>query len=111
MSRSKQILTFKPGDRVKLSGYFLACTGQRSGSEGAKIWTVKACSCERCNCPDLSERWVNTGEPTADLSYWTVEELAEHPYLRDRHVNAVNLVHHGKPSLRNEAPVIGKIYP
>ncbi len=86
MSRSKTILTFKPGDRVKLSGYFLACTGH---SEGAKIWTVKACTCERCNCPDLAERWVNTGG----------------------HVAAANLVHHGKPSLRNEAPVIGKVYP
>jgi len=46
MSRSKTILTFKPGDRVKLSGYFLA-------SEGTKIWTVKACTCERCNSRPL----------------------------------------------------------
>ena len=36
------------GARVRLTGKFLASTGQIAGGEGQKIWKVRACACGLC---------------------------------------------------------------
>lgn len=38
----------EPGDRVKLTGQFLRSTGQATGGEGRKVWTVVSCTCGLC---------------------------------------------------------------
>lgn len=39
---------FKLGDRVKLRAEFLRNTGQYTGEEPFKRWTVQACACKSC---------------------------------------------------------------
>ncbi len=36
------------GDRVGLTGLFLKNTGQCTGPEGFKVWTVQTCACTLC---------------------------------------------------------------
>ena len=95
---------FTAGDRVKLSGRYLVNTGQRKGGEGCKTWTVQACGCELC----AGRGHVAVDEPIAG-AWFTADELAACPGLAWRHVAAANLVHLGRPSLRNESPFVGKL--
>lgn len=37
-----------PGDRVRLTGYYLRATGQMKSDDGRKRWTVLECSCGLC---------------------------------------------------------------
>ena len=71
MKRKK---TFKVGDRVRLRGTFLRSTGQHTGQETRKMWTVQDCSCGLCRVG----RFVCTDEPSYD---------GESP----RHIAAANL--------------------
>lgn len=95
---------FTAGDRVKLSGRYLVNTGQRKGGEGQETWTVQACACELC----AGRGHVAVDEPIAG-AWFTADELAACPGLAWRHVAVANLVHLGRPSLRNEAPFVGKL--
>ena len=95
---------FAAGDHVKLSGRYLVNTGQRKGGEGQKTWTVQACVCELC----AARSHVAVDEPIAG-AWFTAEELAACPGLAWRHVTTANLVHIGRPSLRNESPFVGKL--
>ena len=78
----------KPGDVVRLTGYFLKCTGQVTGSEGSKRWTVRACACELCTGGDFvctDEEYDR--EYRADM--WG--DLPEDERPKYRHVNRGNL--------------------
>jgi len=89
---------------VRLSGRYLVNTGQRKGGEGEKTWTVQACGCELC----AARSHVAVSE-LMQGGWFTAAELEACPGLAWRHVAAANLVPLGKPSLRNEAPYVGKL--
>jgi hypothetical protein len=38
----------EPGRRVRLTGRFLRSTGQVTGDEGGKRWTIRECNCDLC---------------------------------------------------------------
>lgn len=95
---------FAPGNRVRLTGRFLTFTGQRSGSEGAKVWTVRECSCGLC----AGGAHIAVDESSTYGGY-TAEEIATEPGLAWRHVARANLTRVGVPDLRNEAPLVGKL--
>lgn len=82
-----------PGTRVRLSGKFLANTGQRKGGEGAKTWTVLDFSAG-------SPSWVVVDERT-DTSCYTAAELEADPSLVWRRIARANLTIVGRPSVRN----------
>lgn len=89
------------GSRVRLTGKFLACTGQRTGSEGMSVWTVKACACSLCQ----GGAHICTDEPNGPefLRLYTAEELAQRPSLRWRHIAVANLTPvGGKAALKAE---------
>ena len=97
------------GTKVRLTGTFLACTGQRTGSEGMSVWTVKACDCSLCD----GGAHICTDEPNCHefLRLYTAEELEKYPSLRWRHVAVANLMPvGGKAALKAEyfeLPVVG----
>ena len=93
-----------PGDRVRLTGRFLVFTAQRSGAEGAKVWTVRECACSLC----AAGAHVSVDEPSTYGGY-TAEEIAAEPGLAWRHVARANLARGGVPDPRNEAPLVGKL--
>lgn len=82
-----------PGTRVRLSGKFLANTGQRKGGEGQKIWTILE---GNAGSPD----WVIVNEE-ADVSFFSAEELKADPSLKWRRIARANLTIVGRPSHRN----------
>jgi hypothetical protein len=86
-----------PGVKVMLSGNFLKNTGQQCGGEGQSTWTIIECPCRSCKDGFLVA--VNAEREWA--TYFTPEEVAEHPYLKQRHIAKSNLVIYGRPSLRN----------
>jgi hypothetical protein len=91
---------FAPGTRVRLSGKFLASTGQRTGRAGLDRWTVRACVCDLCARGDF----VCTDEmrdPAYLATMWTREEIAAHPSLAWRHINRANLTIVGRLSSRD----------
>ncbi len=69
-----------PGVRVRLTGKFLANTGQRTGGEGRKVWEILA----------------------VDGDYWTTAEHAANPNLKDRRIAKANLAVVGKPTHRDD---------
>ncbi len=83
----------EPGDRAVLAGAFLACTGQRLGDVGARVWTVQACACGLCE----GGRFVAVDE--------------EALFGGQRHVARANLARFGESSKSHEAPQIGRRYP
>lgn len=87
-------VTFKVGDRVQFSGKFLQSTGQVAGGEGRKVWTILHVDDRH------GSTIVQVNEP-ATLDYYSAEELAADPSLRNRRINAANLKHYGKPSSRD----------
>lgn len=70
------------GARVRLTKKFLRSTGQITGPEPFKRWTVIACPCRST---------VAVDEPFADPTYFTDAEKIAHPCLTWRHVNPANL--------------------
>ena len=54
--------TFKPGQRVRLTGDFLRNTGQQVGGEGFSRWIVQLCPCRLCK----DGRYVATNERSYD---------------------------------------------
>jgi hypothetical protein len=77
------------GDKIKLTGKFLAFTGQLTGSEGQSTWIVVACECELCKSGDFvatNERSIYADEP--DMSQW-------------RHFNRANVFKSGTLDARN----------
>lgn len=90
---------------MRLTGKFLACTGQRKGEEGQKRWTVRECPCGLCRAGGH----VAVDERT-DTGCYTAEELEEMPYLVWRHVAVGNLMPTSGPEMLRaeyfETPVI-----
>lgn len=83
-----------PGDRVRLTGYFLAATGQQVGDEGFKRWTVVACECGLCK----NGGHVAVDEKHSDeyrAQWWGDLPEAERPLYR--HVALGNLERIGAP--------------
>lgn len=93
---AKKKIEFKAGDKVQLTGAFLRSTGQFTGREGQKVWTVKAVKSYRGTDPDV----VIVDEP-AILDYFTADELSADPSLKFRRILSVNLKLVGKPDYSN----------
>lgn len=74
------------GTKVRLTGYFLKCTGQQRGSEGVSRWTVTACTCGLC----ASGRFVATDEPK-DTSVGYEDQTPEWRANAKRHIAIGNL--------------------
>ncbi len=85
MAKSKKV--FKVGDRVKLTPEFLKSTGQYTGGEAQKVWTVVHVNPGKRGLPDF----ISVDEKREDLSYWTKEELEADPILVYRLISASNL--------------------
>jgi hypothetical protein len=93
-----------PGTTVRLTGYFLRCTGQQAGGEGTKRWrVVRDCGVPGCTCHD--ER---PGDLTASFTLVPVDEPLPREGYEDvvstrpdgrlmRHINAANLEVVGAP--------------
>lgn len=69
MSKQRGLKTAPPaGTKVRLTGYFLKCTGQVTGGEGSKRWTVLAAG--DCGFGDMclcrTGRFVAVDEPLSD---------------------------------------------
>lgn len=90
-----------PGDRVRLTGYFLAATGQRVGSEGSKVWTVLACECGLCgggrHCA-VNEPHLCQEDPTG------YEDIPTEQRPKWRHVALANLQRIGAPPRAADQP-------
>lgn len=78
-----------PGTKVRLTGYFLRCTGQVTGSEGQSRWIVVACACSLCKTGD----YIATDEPSGRKAGegHTQAELDSEPGLAWRHFAIGNL--------------------
>lgn len=79
-----------PGTRVRLSGKFLANTGQRTSSEARSVWTVVGGDAD----------FVHVDQPVA-IDYWTPEEHAANPLLKFRRIARANLSIVGKLTHRD----------
>lgn len=92
-------MKFLPGETVQLTGKFLRNTGQITGREGMSRWIVQACDCGLCRTGSFV--CTNERKSAESLRGYTEAELAAHPSLYLRHINAGNLKHYGKPSVRD----------
>lgn len=92
--RQRGLTSVQPGDRVRLTGYFLAATGQRAGGEGHKTWTVLACDCALCRGSRFCKVDERYSERTRAETWGDLPE-AERP--THRHVNLCNLERVGAP--------------
>lgn len=89
---TKKFRDFAIGDRVKLTGKFLRNTGQHTGSEGTRVWTITGFANDG--------RWAITDQPS-DTSYYTSEEMAADPTLGYRRIAVENLYIVGQLDSRN----------
>ena len=92
-----------PGTKVRLTGYFLKCTGQTTGGEGQSRWTVVACACGLCK----TGRYLATDEPngyTEADGYTRAELDDESNGLRWRHFALANLQVVGAPPRAADQP-------
>jgi hypothetical protein len=83
---------FQVGAKVRLSGKFLRATGQVTGSEGSKTWTIRGI-CQ-------GGAWAIVDEPSM-TNYFTPEELEADPTLKWRRIAVANLVIVGQRDSRN----------
>jgi len=83
-----------PGTKVRLSGKFLRSTGQISGGEGSKVWTVLDAPC--------SDRLVAVDEERACPEDFTPEEYAADPSLKWRRIAKANLTVVGQLDSRDD---------
>jgi hypothetical protein len=70
---------FSPDDRVQLTAAFLRSTGQHTGPEPFKVWTVTACDCGLC----VTGRFIATDEQAAADDHHLPGAM--------RHINVANL--------------------
>ncbi len=77
------------GDKIKLTGKFLASTGQRTGPEGLSTWIVVACECGLCKTGDF----VATNEPA--------QLYPDETLPRQRHFHRGNVFKAGTLDARN----------
>jgi len=89
-----------PGTKVRLTGYFLKCTGQQRGSEGLSRWTIVACECSLCKGGDH----VATNEP-AYLPPGMYDDLPVEQRPKWRHIALCNLEIVGAPPRANDYPL------
>lgn len=76
---TKQI---KAGDRVRLTSKFLRSTGQYTGDEARRTWTVLG----------FSRSFAIVDQLLSDSAQWfTADELAADPSLKWRRINVGNL--------------------
>ena len=78
------------GTRVRLTGYFLKCTGQVVGGEGRKVWRIAKCSPDCVLCAGPKALAVAVDEPKDWSGYDDIDEEFKlaHPW---RHIARVNL--------------------
>lgn len=94
MATKKAFRQFAVGDRVKLTGKFLASTGQRTGSEGRRVWTITGFS--------NGGAWAIVDQPlSCAADFYTAEELAADPTLAFRRIAVANLYIVGQLDSRN----------
>lgn len=97
MTNKRGLKTAVPGMRVQLTGYFLRCTGQHAGPDGASKWLIVACECPLC----ARGKHVAVNEPTpAEELRTTFSDIAPEDYAKHgiqwRHIALVNLQQVGK---------------
>lgn len=94
-----------PGTKVRLTAYFLKCTGQITGSAGSDRWIVQACACELCASGDF----VATNEPL-DTSSGYEDQTPEWRKNAKRHIAIGNLEIVGaKPKAADQSDAMGPI--
>jgi hypothetical protein len=99
---SKRGLQVRPpvGSRVRFTGYFLKSTGQQTGDEGGKRFTVVA-DCgygAHCACHRDSGDQVAVDEQIEDQSLWYSDVVSSRPDgLLMRHIALGNLELVGAP--------------
>jgi hypothetical protein len=104
VSARRKATPIAAGDLVHLTGRYLAFTGQRTGGEGPKRWTVLECTCSLCALGGhVAVNEANT------YKGFTAEEIAAEPGLVWRHIARDNLAKLGEATTRHEVPVIGKL--
>jgi hypothetical protein len=93
-----------PGVRVQLTGKFLRSTGQVTGGEGHKKWTVQACTCRMC----VSGRFVAVDQvkpecdpKSPDYDPQFIADLHAEGGSDWRHINKENLYVIGQSDHRN----------
>lgn len=92
-----------PGTRVQLTGYFLACTGQYAGSDGASRWLVQECACALCR-----DGFCAVNEPISNPEMYADVPEAQRP--KWRHINLTNLQIVGKlPKAADMSDALGPI--
>lgn len=86
---------FKPcvGDKVRLTGRFLRSTGQYTGEDAHRVWSVLSVDARHGSCFVV----VDQEREPDQLKAWTPEELAAEPMLKWRRINAANLQHAADP--------------
>jgi hypothetical protein len=83
---------FKVGQKVRLTGKFLKSTGQHTGGEGRKVFTILGIQ--------EGHGWAVVDEKV-DPTYFTSEELAVDPTLAFRRIALANLCIVGQLDSRN----------
>lgn len=74
----------KQGDRVRLTSKFLRSTGQHTGNEARRTWTVLSVS--------SNGRMAVVDQLLSSAEQWfTADELASDPSLKWRRINTGNL--------------------
>lgn len=86
------------GAKVRLNARFLRNTGQYTGEEPFKRWTVVECHCSLCSRDHAGSYFVAVNEPYCDETLETCPELKG----RWRHINVANLQVIGAPPIASE---------
>lgn len=84
-----------PGTKVRLTGYFLKCTGQMTGSAGQDRWLIVACDCG-CETHKGDFQIVAVNEKL-DTSVGYEDQTPEWRAKAMRHINMANLEIVGAP--------------
>ncbi len=84
---------FKVGDKIRLTGKFLRSTGQYTGHDAHRTWTVLRVEEGKYGSSDF----LTVDQPQEDMSYWTQEEIDADPMLKWRRINAANCILASRP--------------
>jgi hypothetical protein len=100
MSKQRGLKVAPPaGTKVRLTGYFLKCTGQVKGGEGGKRWTVLApyaCGFGPFNCGCEDGHLVAVDEEISRIGYEDITSTRTDGKLM-RHIALANLEIVGAP--------------
>lgn len=97
----------EPGTKVRMTGYFLASTGQQTGPEGSSRWLVVDCSCGLC----AGGRFAAVNEPL-DTSSGYEDQTEEWRANAKRHIAIGNLERVGaRPKAEDQCDQLPGIAP